>query len=241
MCTSYMYMYVVYTVHVSTFKCSNEPFPVSPNGSIEVDPPSPEIVDAGDNVTFTCSADGGPNNTFLWLRSDSLNVSSSQYTNLVTQLNSPPVPVDEILSELENVTLVTGPQLDILSVNALEDGGSYTCVVINQAGGDITKVSLYVRLIVLQEPTDELSDVFGTASFMFLAESFPPPSYQWQKYSESGFVDVENATGESLVFSPVNYEDFGTYRCVATATLANSNVTSDSVTLTGMLLDACDN
>lgn len=214
---------------------------MSPNGSIEVDPPTPEIVDAGDNVTFTCSADGGPNNTFLWLRSDSLNVSSSQYANLVTRLNSPPVPVDEILSGLENVTLVTGPQLDMLSVSASEDGGSYTCIVINRAGGDITNVSLYVRLRVLQQPTDALSDFSGMASFTFLAESFPLPSYQWQKYSESGFVNVESATEESLVFSPVNYEDFGTYRCVATATFANNEVTSDNVTLTGMLLDSRDN
>ena len=89
---------------------------MSPNGSITVDPPTPEIVDAGDNVTFTCSTDAGPNNVFLWLRSDSLSMSSTQYTNLLTRLNNPPVLVDEILSELENVTLATGPQLDIVSV-----------------------------------------------------------------------------------------------------------------------------
>ena len=39
---------------------------MSPAGSIAIDVPDP-IVSRGDNVTFTCSADGGPNNVFVWL------------------------------------------------------------------------------------------------------------------------------------------------------------------------------
>ena len=42
-------------------------FPVSPEGSVEVSPLN-ETFDRGDNVTFTCSARGGPDNTFQWLR-----------------------------------------------------------------------------------------------------------------------------------------------------------------------------
>ena len=40
---------------------------VSPEGSVEVSPLN-ETFDQGDNVTFTCSARGGPDNTFQWLR-----------------------------------------------------------------------------------------------------------------------------------------------------------------------------
>ena len=210
-------------------------FAVSPNGSIEVDPDI-EIVDAGGNVTFTCSANGGPNNTFLWLRSDSFSISSTWYTNFSTLVNNVPVAVDEVLRELENVTLTTGAQLNIMSVNASEDGGSYTCIVINQAGADTAEASLYVRLVVLEQPTDELSSVSDMAYFTFRAESFPPPSYQWQKFSGAGFSDVENETEEILFFSSVSYDNFGTYRCVANASLANDTITSDDVTLTGMLL-----
>ena len=65
--------------------------------------------------------------------------------------------------------------------------------------------SLYVRLVVLEQPTDELSFVSDMACFTFRAESFPPPSYQWQKLSASGFNNIENETEESLVFSDLSW------------------------------------
>ena len=40
---------------------------VSPEGSVVVSPLN-ETFDQGDNVTFNCSALGGPDNTFQWLR-----------------------------------------------------------------------------------------------------------------------------------------------------------------------------
>ena len=40
---------------------------MSPEGSVEVSPLN-ETFNRGDNVTFTCSARGGPDNTFQWLR-----------------------------------------------------------------------------------------------------------------------------------------------------------------------------
>ena len=42
-------------------------FPVSPEDSVEVSPLN-QTFDRGDNVMFTCSARGGPDNTFQWLR-----------------------------------------------------------------------------------------------------------------------------------------------------------------------------
>ena len=41
--------------------------PVSPEGSVVVSPIN-ETFNQGDNVTFTCSACGGPGKTFQWLR-----------------------------------------------------------------------------------------------------------------------------------------------------------------------------
>ena len=41
--------------------------PVSPEGSVEVSPLN-QTFNQGDTVTFTCSARGGPDNTFQWLR-----------------------------------------------------------------------------------------------------------------------------------------------------------------------------
>ena len=194
--------------------------------------PGIQIVDDGDNATFTCSATGTTNVTFLWLRSDLFDISDVSFASLLTDI---PVAVDEILEELENFTLDTGPQLDILSVNSSEDGGSYLCIVLNQAGAGMAEGSLYVRVTVLEQPSDVLAAISDMATFTFRAESFPSPSYQWQKYADSGFDSIENETSEMLIFSPVNHDDFGTYRCVATATLANDTVISDNVTLTGML------
>ena len=46
------------------------------------------------------------------------------------------------------------------------------------------------------------------------------------------------ASEELLLFSSVSYDDFGTYRCVANASLANDTISSGNMILTAMLLNA---
>ena len=87
-------------------------------------------VDNGSDVTFTCLALGGPNNTFIWVRSDELDESYIQ-----PLLSATPVDVSDIISELSDIILENGTTtLVIESINATLNGGSYECVVINEAG-----------------------------------------------------------------------------------------------------------
>lgn len=45
-------------------------FTVSPANNVSIDPPS-LIAERGDNVTFTCFTDSGPNTTYLWFNQSS--------------------------------------------------------------------------------------------------------------------------------------------------------------------------
>ena len=97
---------------------------VSPNGSISTNPKN--ITDVRNaSVTFECSADGGPSNTFYWVKDDSLSVDTS-----------------DLPTSLDNV-VATGDTLTLESING-SSGGDYTCVVFNEAGFDIAAVTLYV-------------------------------------------------------------------------------------------------
>ena len=90
-------------------------------------------VDNGSDVTFTCSALGGPNNTFIWVRSDELDEIFE--SDIQPLLNTTPVDVSDIISELSDIILENGTTtLVIESINATLNGGSYECVVINEAG-----------------------------------------------------------------------------------------------------------
>ena len=44
--------------------------------------------------------------------------------------------------------------LTISTINATEDGGSYECVVINDAGFGVAIANLYVRPIIVEDPVD---------------------------------------------------------------------------------------
>ena len=68
---------------------SNSTFPalVSPRGSVEVDPPNNITLNAGESINFTCSAMGGPNNMFMWLKNGTNIVCSNCSENPTPQLN----------------------------------------------------------------------------------------------------------------------------------------------------------
>ena len=62
-----------------------------------------------------------------------------------------------------------------------------------------------------------------------------PLTYQWQKYNDSSqtFSLLPEETDPILVFTSIEFEDVGTYRCIATNTDVMETVTPDSATITG--------
>ena len=173
---------------------------MSPEGSVAVSP-TMEISSIRGNVTFSCSAQGGPDNGYQW-----------QYDGVV-------------LMEETNTTLTID---DIGAGN----GGNYTCVVSNAAGNDSATATLYVAPAIVTQPTDILTRNGTVVNFTCEAESFPAPTYQWERYDET--MATFNTVGSDpvLEFSPAVFGEEGSYYCRATSNRVA--VTSDNATLTGL-------
>ena len=190
-------------------------------------------VDNGSNVTFTCSALGGPNNTFIWVRSDELDEIFE--SDIQPLLNTTPVDVSDIISELSDIILENGTILFIESINATLNGGSYECVVINEAGLGRDDTTLYVRPVITQQPMDVETEADDIVTLTCIADSFPAPEYQWEMMNRTSgeFEPIDGETDTTLVFDYIDYEDYGTYRCEVTTPTINETITSEEAVITG--------
>ena len=164
-----------------------------------------EIAVVGGIVTFTCSAQGGPNNTYQW------------------QNNG---------EDMRNETDAT---LTVSSISAM-NGGNYSCVVSNAAGNDSATAVLYVEPIIVTQPTDILTRNGTVVNFTCAAESFPAPTYIWEKYNEENGTFDMVSNGPVLEFTPAVFGDEGSYRCVASLPGTSRNATSQLAVLTGRFL-----
>ena len=198
---------------------------VSPAGSVMATPLT-ATEDNGDTTTFTCTASGGPDNTIVWIRGS--DVGSSSGSGSPGEYNS-----TAFLRQLLNIS--TGRNLTISSINATQDGGMYTCVVVNQAGQDSANVTLYVRPLIVDQPQDQFTRQGDSVTLSYRADSFPSPLYQWEKYNSTSdsYYQLTGETNRILVFSSVEFDDLGDYRCVATAPVIGDTNTSDNATITG--------
>ena len=208
---------------------------MSANGSVTIDPDF-VIVDNGSNITFTCSARGGPNNAYVWVRSTDLDQLFQSGSSLLMLLMTSPLSVSDVLYELSNITLTTGVSFFISSINATQNGGQYSCVVINKAGVDANTTTLYVRPGIIQQPETVFTEANVSVSLTCLADSHPRPQYCWQKLNMTNdqFEFIMNANESTLSFSSVNYEDYGVYRCVGNAEGIVENAISDNAVINGM-------
>ena len=209
---------------------------VSPNNSIEVDPsPSTTVNNGDDVVVFNCSAEGGPNNMFAWIKTDDL-------TNINTELaaeedSTTPIDIDYFLESIFDVMLVNDSMLSLSSVSGSMDGGSYTCLVINEAGVGRQETILYVHPMITVQPMDTNAENGDRVELTCIADSFPAPEYQWELLNETNmfnFSAIDFATQSTLVFDPVEYNDAGTYRCIVTTPNINEEIISNEAVLTGM-------
>ena len=210
-------------------------FTVSANNGVSIEP-SMMTVDNGSDVTFTCSALGGPNNTFIWVRSDELDEIFESHIQPL--LSTTPVDVSDIISELSGIVLENGTVLFIESINATLNGGSYECVVINEAGLGRNSANLYVRPVITEQPRDIETEANNTVTLTCIANSFPVPEYQWEMMNRTSedFEQIDGEMNTTLVFDYIDYEDYGRYRCVVSVPFLSPTITSDNVTITGKWL-----
>ena len=191
----------------------------------------------GSSVTFACSADGGPDNVFVWIMvADSVDLGSISL--------SPPLNLSEVVELLQSTYSVLQQSSDdehvIDSVNATENGGTYACVVVNVAGFDSDEVELLVQPTITRQPLSVLTFVGENISLSCEADSFPPPSYSWFRQTEEGVVVIVNEdpprltlnnSSRDLFFYGVEYSDAGFYFCRASSSSGNAD--SRSATITG--------
>lgn len=89
---------------------------MSPSGSVSIPPVSSTTVSGGDNITITCTAQGGPGNTFAWIHSGNTINNGGRFI-------------------IESSTLTV---TDVIGA----DFGTYTCMASNLAGSGTATASI---------------------------------------------------------------------------------------------------
>ena len=125
--------------------------------------------------------------------------------------------------------------LNISTITATDDGGSYECVVINDAGFGVATGNLYVRPNFIEHPMDMEPSTGDNITLSCRAESFPSPQYRWEMMNRTTnmFEPVTGATSNVLELDSIEFSDFGMYRCCATAPVINEEMCSNNATVTG--------
>ena len=123
------------------------------------DPPG--VLSFGDNVTFTCSALGGPDNMFQWLEDGQDLLSESQSTLTLTTVNA----------------MDGGVYTCVVNNTAGSDRSNITLYI--------------QPYIVMEPETEIRTIVGGSVTFNCEAMSFPTPNYLWEKLDDPSFVSLD--------------------------------------------------
>ena len=141
-----------------------------------------------------------------------------------------------MLQENADINVGTESSLDLSSVNA-SHGGSYECIITNDAGFEALSTNVFVRPYFVEQPAANVYTETGqNVTLDCNAESFPPPTFQWEKKDDNGnFVALSGETGRYLVYISVTAGAFGEYRCVVRTQELDSTITSDVSVIHGMM------
>ena len=120
----------------------------------------PDVLSFGDNVTFTCSVQGGPDNMFQWQKDGQDVLSESQSTLTLTDVNA-----------------TDGGLYTCVVNNAAGNDSSNITLYIQP-------------YIVMNPETEIRTMVGESVTFNCEAMSFPTPNYLWEKVDNSSFVSL---------------------------------------------------
>ena len=130
----------------------------------------------------------------------------------------------------------------IRQVTASQHGGNvYDCVAINSQGSFGTSVMLLVAPAFTQQPVNQGDfEVGDNVTLTCIAESHPPPVYQWEQFNDTSqsFMELTGETSTTLQLTNLSLSNFGKYRCKAIVSEINvtivsniSNISSESILL----------
>ena len=109
------------------------------------------------------------------------------------------------------------PVLVLTDITAPTNGGSYYCVVLNDAGYGIDSSILFVVPEFVVHPQKVELEQMQTLTLTCVAEAFPSPSIQWEKMNRvtEMFEAIVGENSTVFIIRSVIFSDFGMYRCVA--------------------------
>ena len=165
------------------------------------------VYEEGDNVTFTCTSLGGPDNSIQWLKD------GENFTGVISSNSN---------------------TLTLIYISVMEDGGVYTCVASNAAGTGNASVSLLISPVFVMDPTSEEITNGTIVSFMCMALAFPDPTYMWFRVDGDLPESAMETNTSTLTLFPAVFGDQGDYYCNATSN--GVPVSSQTATLTSKSL-----
>uniref|UniRef100_A0A1X7T947 Ig-like domain-containing protein n=1 Tax=Amphimedon queenslandica TaxID=400682 RepID=A0A1X7T947_AMPQE len=198
----------------------------SPEGFSAISPVNNITLDRGDDITLECTTTAGPSNKYNWFHNATLSVCC-------------PLGQDANITELVEQRTVSRVgmsfDLELTSVNA-SHGGTYECVLSNDAGYEALSTSVFIRPYFAEQPPDNVyTEVDGNVTMDCNAESYPYPSFQWEKKNDAGvFASISGETGRYLMFSSVTTDIIGEYRCIVTVDELDSSITSNITAVHGI-------
>ena len=82
--------------------------------------------------------------------------------------------------------------------------------------------------MITEQPIDVETEVDNIVILTCIADSFPAPEYQWEVMNRTSgeFEPIDSETNTTLVFDPIDYDNYGTYRCEVTTPNINEDITS---------------
>ena len=173
-------------------------------------------------VLLTCSTTAGPDNSLFWLYgtgdSKSEDLISGKHHGFASNYLIICLTVSDISNS--NLTKVGAGSVFILTNINSSVGGTYYCVVRNEAGDGVDSAKLYITPNITTHPVGiNASNGDSVPALTCMANSFPDPEYRWERRnsSEDEYSEIPNSEGSSLSYadSSISFGDSGYYRCIA--------------------------